>query len=295
MITTNKSIASLLITLYHGFHGKRIIIVDARYLFMYYGTLADPRGEGDIHQELRYARDAGFDFVEISVEGPRYTLSRLKPRTGEIKSAGKELGLFFTCHTPWGWNVGNPYKGIRDATINEVMGVIGFAEEIEARLVTVHMHTRFGLYDKKDMIGYMAEGLGSLCDRAEKSGMAITVENVDQGVDDLRRLFELEPRAKFHLDVGHANVSCKGGASILEFIEAFKDRLYHVHVHDNKGGHGVDGDLHLALGMGNIDWHKVVKALKGAGYDKTITLEVFTKNRQYLEASLDILKSLVGE
>jgi sugar phosphate isomerase/epimerase len=293
MMTTIKNITVLLIILYHGFNGKRIIIVDARYLFMHYGTLADPTGEGDILKELCYAKDAGFDFVEISVEGPKYTLPRLRPLIGEIKRKGDELGLFFTCHTPWGWNVGNPYKGIRDATVNEVIGVIGLAEELEARLVTVHMHTRFGLYDKKDMIGYMAEGLGALCDRAEKSGIAITVENVDQGVDEFKRLFELEPRARFHLDVGHANVSCKGGASILEFIEAFRDRLYHVHVHDNKGGHGVSGDLHLALGMGNIDWHRVVKALKDAGYDKTVTLEVFTKNRLYLEASLDIFKSLV--
>jgi len=261
---------------------------------MYYGTLADPKGEGDILQEIYYARDAGFDFLEISAEGPKFTVSKLMPRIPEIKKARDDLGLFFTCHTPWGWNVGNPYKGIREATVREVEGVIGFAEDIEARLVTVHMHTRFGLYDRNVMIRSMAEGLGALCDRAEKSGMAVTVENVDQGVDDFKKLFELEPRAKFHLDVGHANVSCRGGANIIDFIEAFKDRLYHVHVHDNKGGHGVDGDLHLALGMGNIDWPKVVNALKAAGYNKTVTFEVFARNRQYLEASLDIFKSLVG-
>ncbi len=272
----------------------KIIIVEPGLLFMYYGTLADPKGDADILQELYYAKDAGFDFVEISTEGPKYTLSKLRPRAGEIKKAGDELGLFFTCHTPWGWNVGNPYKSIRDATVSEVSGTIGFAEEIGAKLVTVHMHTRFGLYDRNEMVRHMAEGLTALCDRAETSGMAITVENVDQGVDDFKKLFDLEPRAKFHLDVGHANISCRGGAGITDLIDAFKDRLYHVHVHDNKGGHGADGDLHLALGMGNIDWPKVVNALKGAGYDRTVTFEVFTKNRQYLEESLGIFKSLVG-
>lgn len=261
---------------------------------MYYGTLADPKGDGDILREMYYASDAGFDFLEISVEGPKYTLAHLRPRLAEIRKARDDLGLFFTCHTPWGWNVGNPYRGIRDATVKEVADVIWFAEQVEARLVTVHMHTRFGLYDRNDMIRNMADGLSVLCDRAEKSGMAITVENVDQNVDDFKRLFELEPRPKFHLDVGHANVSGRGGANIFDFIEAFKDRLYHVHVHDNKGGHGVDGDLHLALGMGNIDWPRVVNALKGAGYNKTVTFEVFTKNRQYLETSLDVFKSLVG-
>ncbi len=262
---------------------------------MYYGTLADPKGDSDIIQEINYAKDAGFDFLEISAEGPKFTTSKLLSRAGDIKRARDEAGIFFTCHTPWGWNVGNPYKPIRDATLGEVIDVIGFAEEVEARLVTVHMHTRFGLYRREEMIRHMAEGLSVLCDRAGKSGMVVTVENVDQGVEDFKKLFELEPRAKFHLDVGHANISCKGGANIVDFIDTFKDRLYHVHVHDNKGGHGVDGDLHLALGMGNIDWHKVVNALKAARYDRTVTFEVFSKNRQYLETSLDVFRSLVGQ
>lgn len=261
---------------------------------MYYGTLADPKGDSDILQEIHYAKDAGFDFLEISAEGPKFQTSKLLPRVSDIKKARDDTGIFFTCHTPWGWNVGNPYKPIREATVNEVIDVIGFAEDIEARLVTVHMHTRFGLYPRDEMIRYMAEGLSALCDRSEKSGMAITVENVDQSVDDFKKLFELEPRAKFHLDVGHANISCKGGANIVDFIKTFKDRLYHVHVHDNKGGRGVDGDLHLALGMGNIDWHRVVNALKAAEYNRTVTFEVFSKNRLYLETSLDVFKSLAG-
>lgn len=261
---------------------------------MYFGTLADPKGDGDILKEMYYAKDAGFDYVEVSTEGPMYTVKQLEPGVPGMIKARDELGLFFTCHTPWGWNVGNPYGPLRKATVGEVMDTIGFAEKIEARLVTVHMHTRFGLYPKDELIRYMAESLTILCDRAEKSGMAVTVENVDQSIEDFRKLFELEPRAKFHLDIGHANVSCRGGANIIDFIDAFKDRLYHVHAHDNKGGHNVDGDLHLALGMGNIDWPKVTAALKAAGYNKTVTFEVFTKNRQYLEMSLDIFKGILG-
>ena len=259
---------------------------------MYMGTLADPKN--DVIQEMHYAKGAGFNYVEISTEGPHCTLQQLLPRVDEINALKNELGLFFTCHTPWGWDIATPYKKIRDATVSEVMDTIGFAEQIEAKLVTVHMHTRFGLYSKEEMIRNMASSLTTLCDRAEKSGMTITVENVDQSVDDFRKMFELEPRAKFHLDIGHANVSCRGGANIIDFIEAFKDRLYHVHAHDNKGGHGVDGDLHLALGMGNINWPKVVKALRDAGYNRTVTLEVFTPNKLYLENSLDIFKSLLG-
>jgi sugar phosphate isomerase/epimerase len=259
---------------------------------MYLGMLADPRG--DVIRELYYADSIGFDFIELSIEGPKYTIRDLEPKIPEMNKLKHDFGLFFTCHTPWGWNMGNPYKRIRDATVEEVIDAIGFAEKIGSKLVTVHMNTRFGLYDKKEIIRNMADSLHIICDRAEKSGIVITVENVDQGVEDMKAFFELEPRAKFHLDVGHANLSCNNGSNIYAFIEAFKDRLHHVHVHDNKGGHGSEGDLHLALGMGNIDWARVVNSLKGAGYNGTVTFEIFSKNRQYLETSRDIFKSFLG-
>ncbi|CAJ36618.1 sugar phosphate isomerase/epimerase family protein [Methanocella arvoryzae] len=257
---------------------------------MYAGSLADPRG--DIGQEIVYARDAGFDYVEISMEGPNSTIEKLSPGAPGLKKLKDEYGLFYTCHTPWGWNIGNPYPKIREATVRQVLEVIEFAEAVEARLVTVHMHTRFGLYDRRELIRNMASSLTVLCDRAEKSGLAITVENVDQAPEDFKKLFELEPRARFHLDIGHANISCTGCNNIVAFIEAFKDRLYHVHAHDNKGGHNVEADLHLALGMGNIDWPRVVRALKAAGYKHTVTFEVFTHNRQYLEISKDLFRDL---
>jgi sugar phosphate isomerase/epimerase len=260
--------------------------------FMYLGTLADPRGMVD--QELFYAREKGFDYVELSLEGPKTALEQLAPRTVELNRLREELGIFYVCHTPWGWNVGNPYKKIRDATVQQVIDVIDFAEQIEARLVTVHMHTRFGLFNKTELTRSMAEGVSMLCDRAEKSGMVVTVENVDQSPEDMRRFFDLEPRAKFHLDVGHANLLCANGANIYQFINDFRDRLYHVHVHDNKGGHDVHGDLHLPLGAGNIDWPRVVKSLKDAGYNKTVTFEVFTRNRQYLEYSKELFKDLLA-
>jgi len=143
------------------------------------------------------------------------------------------------------------------------------------------------------MIRNMAGSLTILCDRAAQAGLALTVENVDQGVDDFRRLFELEPRALLHLDVGHANLAAPGGAAIHEFVDTFKGRLHHLHLHDNKGGHNsAEGDLHLALGMGNVDWPRVVESLKKAGYDRTATFEVFGRDRHYLEHSRELFKDL---
>jgi len=77
-----------------------------------------------------------------------------------------------------------------------------------------------------------------------------------------------------------------------EFLEAFRDRLVHVHVSDN---FGKREDLHLPLGAGTIPWKKIISRLKKSGYDGTITLEVFSPDRRYLLFSRDKLRELWEE
>ena len=57
-----------------------------------------------------------------------------------------------------------------------------------------------------------------------------------------------------------------------------------MHVHDNKGRF----DEHLPLGVGNVDWPEAARALRGASYDGTVTLEVFAKEPVYTHASRDL-------
>ena len=60
-----------------------------------------------------------------------------------------------------------------------------------------------------------------------------------------------------------------------------------MHLHDNRGGHA---DLHLALGMGNMDVPRYVRALRRSGYDDTVTLEVFSADPHFLGHSRDRLR-----
>ncbi len=79
------------------------------------------------------------------------------------------------------------------------------------------------------------------------------------------------PDLKFHLDVAHAFIEnrMKG---VSDYIEAFRERLVHVHIHDNHG----KWDEHLPLGRGKIDFRNVARFLKEISYARTITFEVFT-------------------
>ena len=62
-----------------------------------------------------------------------------------------------------------------------------------------------------------------------------------------------------------------------------------MHLSENDG----TADQHLPLGAAprsSTDWPKHMKKLKAAGYDGTITLEVFANDREYLLLSRDLLR-----
>ena len=106
--------------------------------------------------------------------------------------------------------------------------------------------------------------------------------------DDFVEIFEMFPALKMTLDIGHANIGSKGGERVFGFIERFDDRIEHIHVSDNFGKE----DSHLPVGTGTVDFPKIINAIKGIGYDKTITLEVFSRDRDYLKLSRDKLVDL---
>ena len=78
---------------------------------------------------------------------------------------------------------------------------------------------------------------------------------------------------------------------MMRLVEQFGSRIAHLHFSDNHGRR----DEHLAVGHGTIDFAGLVRQLKAIGYDDTLTLEVFSPNRQQLVDSRDLLKSMFSE
>jgi sugar phosphate isomerase/epimerase len=99
-------------------------------------------------------------------------------------------------------------------------------------------------------------------------------------------LLDAVPELGLHLDIGHCNLQVATNTA-TEIIRTYGPRIKHVHIHDNKGGYA---DLHLPLGTGTLDFINPLKALQTWGYDGTITLEVFSEDRQFLAYSREVLK-----
>jgi sugar phosphate isomerase/epimerase len=64
--------------------------------------------------------------------------------------------------------------------------------------------------------------------------------------------------------------------------------IIHLHASDNLG----ERDLHLPLGEGNLDWHKVVRGVNDNGYSGLMVLELYTLEAGI--ASLGFLNNLLA-
>ncbi len=160
--------------------------------------------------------------------------------------------------------------------------------------MNLHPGRKPPLHDWKFTVQQNLQSLHDLLPVAKDWGVGLMVENIPGEFNSLPELSELLdpiPELGLHLDIGHANLMVTQNTAD-DILRKFSNRLQHVHLHDNKGG---AADLHLPLGSGSINVRHYVQLLRSSGYDSTITLEVFTEDRHYVEHSRDILQQLWDE
>lgn len=236
-----------------------------------------------VAKEIHRIAEDGFDFLDLTLEPPAAWL----PDGREVARLLGDLGLGVVGHTAWYLPIASPFKELRSVARDLYRRSLDTFAAAEVALVNVHPDGRVPLHPAEQVRARNAEAIAGLAQDASERGIRLMVENLDRGfarVEDFGAIFEAVPAAGFHLDVGHANLrlGLGEGNRTAGLLEAFGDRLVHVHVSDNRGG---ADDLHLPLGAGFIDWKGAIAALKGAGYDGTVTLEVFSREREYLRTS----------
>jgi sugar phosphate isomerase/epimerase len=91
---------------------------------------------------------------------------------------------------------------------------------------------------------------------------------------------------KLTLDTGHAFIDSMGGKRLLAFVETWGHRLGHLHVSDNLGRR----DDHLPVGRGNIPFARLAKALSRFAVMDTVTMEIFTDQREDLVQSREAFR-----
>lgn len=253
---------------------------------MLIGMMNDPRK--DVLQEARWAVDQGFEFLDLTIEGPEAALGQFDPQA--LRKVLAQAGMGVVGHTAWYLPFASPVERVRRAAVEEVAATLPVFAEIGAKLVNVHIARGVNTFGPESMLRLNGASFAELAELAQGYGIRIMVEHPPEsgvGVDQIETILQADARLGFHLDIGHAHV---GGDRLEGLLKAFGDRLCHVHASDNRGF----ADDHMPLGSGRIDWLRAVRLLKAQGYQGTITLEVFTEDRDYLLQSAEKLRQWWG-
>lgn len=110
-----------------------------------------------------------------------------------------------------------------------------------------------------------------------EAGKRLNIENTYESPSLIKRLLiNMPSNVGFTLDSGHALIS---PASPLDYIYLLRDRLDHLHVHDNMGGNTEwYHDLHLPPGSGVLPWVQIARALRQIHFKGTATFECIPNN-----------------
>ena len=239
--------------------------------------------------EVESIASLGFDYLELAMDPPGAHYSTVREQKGELLKALEQKDMGLVCHLPCFLSTADLTESIRRASVEEELASLELAAELEPLKVVIHPSYAMGLgrYLPDKTLEYARESLMEVAEKAESLGLTLCLENMfpRTGIlvraDDFAGVFERFPSLKMTLDTGHANIGAKGRNRSLEFIEKFPDRIGHVHASDNFGKE----DNHIPIGTGTVDYPRIVKALKSIGYDDTMTLEVFSPDRDYLKKS----------
>lgn len=257
----------------------------------YYGSLTNPSNE--ILGEISKIYDLDFEYVEVGIEGPEGNPLIIEKKKNEILSLIQKFKQKPIGHTAYWIDLCSDYEYVRYAWVLEAMREIKTARKIGIDLINFHANLNGMFYGEKRkiLLDNMIRSLREIIRYAHKYKMQVMLENVPfshgiHNVDEFKYIIDNVTSLFVHLDIPHAFTS-GGMKSVIDYIQTFRDKIIHVHWHDNHGNR----DEHLPIGAGLIDHQRAFKALKNVNYDSTITLEVFT-NSNDAKSSADKLRTI---
>jgi sugar phosphate isomerase/epimerase len=214
-----------------------------------------------------------------------------KRRVQTLKEIGKSYNLKYSVHSPFAdINIASPSKTMLKAMLKRLENSIAYASALNASVWVFHPGMKTGIsmfYPGMDWLQNL-KTTRLLLKKAEDHGVKIAIENVPEpypflmkSVQDFAKFYEeINDDIGFVFDVGHANLN----GQIERFLTVFKDKIVHVHLHDNDG----KADQHLGIGYGTINWENVARLLKKASYNKTLIIESI----DHVEESMQKLRKL---
>ena len=248
-----------------------------------------------LSREIGEIGEMGFDYVELTMDPPEASPQRILGQKRAILDLLARYQMGIMAHLPTFVWTSDLYESLRKASLQENFAALEASAELGIEKAVLHpgFITGLGKFVLDKAKGYAMESLEAILKKAVSVNITLCIENMFPQAHflsqphEFQSVFDAFPEIRLTLDVGHANLG--GGKNrSSEFIRLHGYRIGHVHVNDNFGKE----DAHLPVGAGIIDFEKILKELKDVQYDETITLEVFSRDRDYLKISKEKIKRM---
>ena len=264
---------------------------------MQYGAMNFP--VKPVLSELEEIAARGFDYLELTMDPPQAHYTGVRRHQAKIASALHRHQMDLICHLPTFVSTADLTDGIRAASLKEILMSLQVAAELHAVKVVLHPgHIGgMGFFVKEQAKKYAMQSLETIVEEANRLGIRLCLENMFPKYPsfvepkDFVDIFNRFPTLEMTLDIAHANIGTRTERRALHFISRYHSRIGHIHASDNFGKE----DQHLPIGAGSIDFPKVVKALNKIGYEETVTLEIFSRDRDYLEISRQKFSAMLAQ
>jgi sugar phosphate isomerase/epimerase len=246
-------------------------------------------------REIEEIGEMGFDYVELTMDPPEATPQKILSQKRSVRELLNRYEMRIMGHLPTFVWTSDLYESLRKVSLQENFEALEAAAELGIEKVVLHPGYITGLgkflLDKAKKYGM--DSIESILKKTNSLGLTLCIENMFPQAHflsqphEFQEIFDSFPEIRLALDIGHANLGGDRNKA-LEFIHRYSYRMSHVHANDNFGKE----DNHLPIGAGIIDFAKIIIALKETPYDETMTLEVFSKDRDYLKISKEKIKRM---
>ena len=227
-------------------------------------------------EQLREVREAGFDYVEV-------TLNSLRTKSREECSAALErfradaerVGLtIWSVHLPFGraWDISSPNDSVRTAVVDRIAWFIEAVQPLQPRKMILHPSAEPIADSLRGLhIEHSIHSINTLATVAARYEAQLLVEDLPRTClcntsGEMLSIFErLDPAVGVCFDTNHLLRETPEA-----FARALGGRIASLHVSDYDA---VD-EKHWLMGRGTIDWPSLVTALADIGYEGVFLFEV---------------------
>jgi len=247
----------------------------------------------DVSQAMHLIRDAGYDGVELAVNDAHLHPYKSAPeQIKAVRALCADIGLAIACVAAGGPTVlGDPpyepsfitadAKG-RAARLEVARRCIEMAQALGCKTVNVNSGLPTHLVAADQAQDYLLEGLSALLPALGDDTVLALEPEPNFFVGTTTKALEIiraidSPKLRLNLDIGH--VFCSQD-HCYEAVEEALPYTRHIHIEDIKGNvhhHEIPGD-------GDIDFHRIVGAIKAANYEHYVSVELHHHDQMWQQA-----------